>query len=106
MGKIYINTDIDAPCCPCEIVDEATGRSFLAQTDWDYPGIATTFGWSVQEVQRNDAACGECEHVYTDGTIDCPDCGVPARAFIAAAGDWLGRHNGTEADDPGYFDAH
>jgi hypothetical protein len=54
---IYWNTDVNAPCCPGEIVDDETGKSILIQTDWDYPCVANTFGWSTTSVQR------------------CPDCG-------------------------------
>ena len=118
------NTDVNAPSCPGEIVDES-GRSILIQTDFDYPATATTFGWSVRNVQRCPD-CGElstagpvvglcddcdhawesglCDHSHTDGTVDCPDCGVTASEFISAAGDWLREHDGETVDDPGYFD--
>lgn len=36
------------------------GRDLFVQANWDYPGLASTFGWSP-------CLCGE-----TDGTIDCP----------------------------------
>ena len=114
------NTGVDAPCCPGEIVAE-DGRSILIQTDWDFPGVANCFGWSTRLVQRclqcdgiadimpdGHALCcetwaPECDHDPTDGTVDCPDCGVTASEFIAAAGAWLQEHDGATADDPGYF---
>lgn len=116
---IYWNTDVNAPCCLGEIVDSETGESLLIQRDWDYPGVANTFGWSVDHVQRCPE-CGEpqqrgyicedcespmlyCAHEQTDGTVDCPDCGVSAGDFIGAAGDWLRDNDGAEVDDPGYF---
>ncbi len=49
------STDVNAPCCPGEIVND-DGRTLLIQTDWDYPGTAQSFGWSTRNVQR----CPEC----------------------------------------------
>ena len=141
MGKITWNTDVNAPCCPGEIIGpaleqerDARGRflpverqTLLIQTDWDYPGVASAFGWSTRSVQRcpgcgrivsyewqrgpvNIATCDECESIFpacehsaTDGTVNCP-CGVQAGAFIAAADEWLRDNDGATADDPGYFD--
>lgn len=140
--KITWNTDVNAPCCPGEIVAD-DGRRILIQTDWDYPGTASAFGWAVDRVQRHPVFCAdgdgpcddddcpecraalelldipagvraeECEHCGhihktcphdgTDGTIDCPDCGLTATEFISAAYDWLRDNDGAEADDPGYF---
>ncbi len=119
------NTDVNALCCPGEIIDDGTGQTILIQTDWDYPGTASTFGWWLGYVQachkcgeRLDApddsaslltcdGCGEeqqpCGHDGTDGTVDCPECGVTASDFIAAARDWLDNNDGVTADDPGYF---
>ena len=52
---IIWNTEINAPCCPGEIVNlEDESQSILIQTDWDFPGVATSFGWSLREVQIND----------------------------------------------------
>ena len=50
MGTITWNTGVDAPGCPGEILSD-DGRSILVQTDWDYPGTASSFGWSLSEVQ-------------------------------------------------------
>lgn len=120
------NTEVHAPCCPGEIINLTDGRSILIQVDWDYPSVATSFGWNMTEVQRcnrcgalnkvprNDCrvdvyickTCNKeadiCDHSSTDGTIDC-DCGVTASEFIAIAGDWLRQHDGVEVEDPGYF---
>jgi hypothetical protein len=74
------------------IVDNATGKDILIQTDWDYPGIASTFGWSH-------------EHGETDGTIDCPVCGASASDMINEAQEYLDDHIGDTAEDPGYFDS-
>lgn len=59
------------------------------QTDWDFPGLASTFGW---------APC----HSSTDGTIDCPECGKTAGSMIQEAREWL--DDGPEpVEDPGYL---
>ena len=96
--KIIWNTDVNAPCCPGEILSEDEKKSILVQTDWDYPGVAITFGWNMCEVGEN-----ECEHPHTDGTTDCPDCGLTAGYFIDCAREWLENHDGAIVDDPGYF---
>ena len=103
--------------------------SVYVQNDWDYPGVAGNFGWSIRSVQRKFACpfdgeriqyndcrqfCAElckqardrlswhpCDHSGTDGTVDC-QCGVTAGEFISAAREWLD-HDGATADDPGYF---
>lgn len=161
MGIITWNTNVNAPFCPGEIVGsditfacgfypctcnppcDGVKQSILVQHDWDYPGVASSFGWSIREIQKlladralrfalmelhesiadnpaNEADTLEklmllvaesweteknepCEHGGTDGTIDCPDCGLRASSFIEAAGAWLRGHNGATADDPGYF---
>ena len=54
------------------------------------------------------AACNlkeeKCDHSHTDGTIDCPDCGLKAMDFINSARQWLDDNDGAQAEDPGYFD--
>lgn len=120
----------------CIKILASDGRDILIQTDWDFPGIATTFGWSTKQVQkcpncgkiqidvidRGGAECFDCEdcdnppgndthtstittcdHSHTDGTVDCK-CGVAAHDFIQAARQWIDDNDGTEAEDPGYFE--
>ena len=100
--KITINTDINAPCCPCEIVPEDPElESILIQTDWDFPGVASTFGWSPRFLQVSPRR--ECGHASTDGTVDCPDCGLKAGDFIESARQFIEDNDGAEAEDPGYF---
>lgn len=82
-------------CGTYEVTAE-DGRSVLVQTDWDYPGTARTFGWNMAEEK--------CAHTGTDGTVNCPDCGKTATAFISEAGAYLDDNIGAEAEDPGYFD--
>jgi hypothetical protein len=67
------------------------GRDILIQTDWDYPGTASNFGWQP---------CHEC----TDGTVDCRECGKTATELISEASQFLDDHIGETVDDPGYFD--
>lgn len=90
----------DAPCCVKIIAED--GRDILIQTDWEWPGIATTFGWSVSDVPPNTTRA-TCDHDGTDGTIDCPCCGLRAGAFIQAARQFLDRNDGESTVDPGYF---
>jgi len=93
------------------LISAADGRDILVQTDWDFPGLARTFGWDMQEVQGHaldeDGMTLEydnnCEHRGTDGTVKCIDCGLSASTFIAAAQEWLDDNIGAEAEDPGYF---
>ena len=104
MGKITWDTDCNAPCCPGQIVAD-DGRTILIQTDWDYPGVARTFGWNMGEVQP--PLCHEdfhCDHNGTDGTVRCPGCNCTPGQFIAAACDFLMDNDGAQADDPGYFE--
>jgi hypothetical protein len=74
----------------------------LVQTDWDYPGTAQSLGWSLRRLQwkgkrnpivvvmKHSPPRGHgCDHSGTDGTINCPDCGITASDFIAAAGEFL-----------------
>lgn len=71
------------------------GRDRLIKTDWDYPGIAETFGWNP------------CESGLTDGTVDCPcECGKEASDMIDEAFDFLTEiaDSEIEVEDPGYFD--
>jgi len=65
------------------------GRDLLIQTDWDFPGIASTFGW-------RPCRCGE-----TDGTVDCPH--KTAGQMIDEARAYLDDHIGDSVDDPGYL---
>jgi hypothetical protein len=102
MSRIYFDTECNAPCVGMIVLASDTSRTVLVQTDWDYPGVAQSFGWSLTELQRNRRT--PCQHSGTDGTIDCPDCGIPASEFISAAGDWLQSNDGVSAEDPGYFD--
>jgi len=60
------------------------GREALVQTDWDFPGVASTFGWVP------------CECGHTDGTVDCRH--KTASKMIAEAAEYLGDHVGDSVD--------
>jgi hypothetical protein len=66
------------------------GRDILIQTDFDYPGIASTFGWSP------------CECGATDGTVDCGH--KSASQMIAEAQTFLDDNIGESVEAPGYFE--
>jgi hypothetical protein len=84
---------------------EDPSQSVLVQTDWDYLGIAQSFGWSLCSVQVQNRGYGlrPCDHYGTDGSIECIDCGLQPVTFIEAAASWLDENEGTTAVDPGYF---
>lgn len=65
------------------------GRDLLVQSDGDYAGLASTFGWSP-------CSCGA-----TDGTVDCGH--RTADEMIAEAREFLESRVGETTDDPGYF---
>lgn len=65
------------------------GREVIFQTDWDFPGLASHFGYEP------------CECGATDGTVNCPH--KTASDMIAAAQDFLDDHDGESIPDPGYF---
>ena len=66
------------------------GREVAFQTDWDWPGLASNFGYV------------SCECGRTDGTVDCPH--KTASRMIADAYDFLLEHEGETVEAPGYFD--
>jgi len=72
------------------IIEHKDGRDLLVQIDWEYPGLASSFGWSPCE-------CGE-----TDGTVDCPH--KTAGDMIGEAREFLDDNLGKTVEDPGYFE--
>lgn len=68
-----------SPDCP---------KSYLVQTDWEFPSLAQDMGWSLRRVQKLKT---HCDHRSTDGTITCQECGLTASDFINAASDFLSR---------------
>jgi hypothetical protein len=66
------------------------GQDILIQTDFDLPGIASTFGWSP------------CDCGTTDGTVDCGH--KTASQMIAEAQAFLDDNIGESVEDPGYFE--
>ena len=78
----------DAPCC-VKVLNEDKSDSVLFQTDWDWPSLASVFGWS-------SCKCGE-----TDGTVGCAH--KTAGEMISEAREYIDAHDGETAEDPGYF---
>ncbi len=76
------------------ITDEDSGKDVLVQVDWDYPSVASTFGW---------IPC-DCGDGSTDGTVDCP-CGRTAGEMIESAREFLDDAvaEGRTAENSGYF---
>lgn len=74
------------------------GREILIQTDWDYPSVASNFGW-YHQCDTDNLVHGE-----TDGTVDCPVCGKKASTLIVEAQDFLDEHIGDIIEDMGYFE--
>jgi hypothetical protein len=67
-----------------------TGEDRLFQSDWDWPGLASNFGFVP-------CPCGR-----TDGTVNCEH--RTAGEMIAAASEFLDEHEGESIEDPGYFE--
>src|SRR3990172_2650861 len=65
--------------------------STLVQFDRDYPGVAASFGWCIRDVQVQQARYYgvACDHSGTDGTVQCPDCGLLPVTFITSAAAYL-----------------
>ncbi len=104
----------NAPCCV--LIQNDDGRDLLIQTDYDFPGVASTFGWSTAHLRRKPtidigqmlpdeiAKLNVCDGAsFTDGTIDCPTCGKSALSFINEAREWMNANDGATERDPGYF---
>jgi len=87
-ARLEAGHDYGAPGCYV-LVNEDTGEDLLVQTDWDYPGVASSFGYVP-------CACDE-----TDGTVDCAH--KTASEMIVAAARYLDDHTGESVEDPGYF---
>ena len=71
------------------VLESPEGNSRLIQQDWDFPGIASAFGWTP-------CFCGQ-----TDGTVACEHRSVSE--MIWEAYDFLASRVGETIDDPGYF---
>lgn len=120
MSQIELQQPDNAPNYSFAVQQVDGNGNVFIQTDWEYPGIAATFGWSPSQCKPNDLDEDEladmtpeqqswhhkqcrCEHKGTDGTVDCKDCGLEATDFIASAYDFLQENEGKIVEDPGYF---
>ena len=84
--RAYAFFDSDyAPCGFLIVPEDASpyddSHTVLIQTDWDFPGVATSMGWQ---------ACSQCG--ATDGTVNCEH--RTASDMIAEAYDWIREHDG------------
>jgi hypothetical protein len=70
------------------------------QTDWDWCGPASTFGWKIRDAQYDGV---DCAHSSTDGTVTCGQCGMTPHKFIQHASNFLDANVGKVVEDPGYF---
>lgn len=102
-GQIQLDANPDnAP--GCIRIEAHDGRDLLVQTDWDWPSIASAFGWSTAHPVAGADGADPCPgHSGTDGTVPCPHCKLAAGWFISAAREWIDSHDGATAADPGYF---
>jgi hypothetical protein len=80
-------------------------QTVFIQSDWDYPSIASSFGWDIRNTKKTDSrgTAVTCQHDTTDGTVTCKECGLTASDFISAAYDFLVENVGATVNDPGYF---
>lgn len=62
---------------------DAPADTVLIQTDWDWPGVASSMGWSP---------CHDC----TDGTIKCDVCGRETGDHMRLAYDFIREHTGEQ----------
>jgi hypothetical protein len=75
--------------CSTFLLQAEDGQTILVQTDWDFPGVASTFGWSPPPGTPIDPTGNFPEDVFA--------------TLIADARDFLHERAGSTADDPGYF---
>jgi hypothetical protein len=71
------------------LINEDDGTDIVVQYDFDYCGVASTFGWVA------------CECGRTDGTVPCAH--HPVSEMISDAAAFLDKAGGRTVDDPGYF---
>jgi hypothetical protein len=71
------------------VLESESGESRLIQQDWDFPRIASAFGWTP-------CSCGA-----TDGTIECEHRSVSDMVWDAY--EFLNGRVGDTIEDPGYF---
>lgn len=75
------------------ILNDRNDETILVQSDYEYAGVASNFGWIP------------CECGATDGTVACASCKRDVATMIAEAEEKLlqvGRDE-TWVEDPGYF---
>lgn len=97
MHYAVLRDPVYAPCafliCRSRVQDEWDTRddknTVLVDSDWDFPRLAGSFGYTP------------CEHCGTDGTVDCAHKTVSK--MISEAYDFLMEHEGEPFDGSEYF---
>src|SRR6266702_1614898 len=84
-GYLICQIDEETGCC---LSDDH--HSLLIQTDWDYPALASNFGFTP---------CADCHD--TDGTVACAH--KTASEMIQQAARFLDDKLGAIVNDPDYF---
>ena len=81
---------------------ETGHESVVVNTDWDFPSLARSLGWSMRGRGRSP-----CDHPHTDGTVDCSLCGRGVGWFIEQARVYLDKRVDTVVREKldGYFSA-
>jgi hypothetical protein len=83
MNKNMIKCELSRQYNLYELRCEDPPCSIVVQNDYDYPFLARLVGW--------DGKVGDetCKHLNTDGTVDCPVCGMTISSFLIAAQEYL-----------------
>lgn len=116
MGQISVESYMSG-----YLITHDDGRDILIQSDWDFCGVASSFGWRPENKEECDWDTSECEFCAlkeecedgkfvscqcwqfgTDGTVECPNCHKTASEFISDAAAFLD-DSPDSVEDPGYF---
>jgi hypothetical protein len=74
------------------ITDLESEKDIYIQTDYDFPGLAESFGWNGKILSKK---------ILRSVNIK-PDDEIGAQIYSAIQ--WLDDNEGKEIEDPGYFD--
>lgn len=91
-GYVYFDSGY-APCAFLIVKEDGNPYkeedTVLIQTDWDYPAIASCFGYAP------------CKCGFTDGTVDCEH--KTASQMISEAFDCIVEHEGELSEELGNY---
>ncbi len=85
------------------VKDLETDKDLLVQTDWDFPGLATNFGWSISSVQTSEeqtvslmrAILQDLDRFYSQGMAP-PNRDICRRISEVLRIDFGCNHDGTD----------